>query len=197
MALKRQKNKSRWQIPHLLPLPELKIFRRSCDGQSHSRTGRMSKRKWRRWENFDSVSQAGETHKFYEWFIFRWEIPVLVYICIGITQYRQRDWRYKREKGTLMVKIKIKIKIKKYEGKEGMTSELNGRISVCFCLFVCFCFSGPQMQHTEVPRLGVKLELQLLAYTTATATPVPGPVWDLRHQSWQHQILKPLSRARN
>ena len=82
-----------------------------------------------------------------------------------------------------MVKIKIKIKIKKYEGKEGMTSELNGRISVRFCLFVCFCFSGPQVQHTEVPRLGVKLELQLLAYTTATATPVPGPVWDLRHQS--------------
>ena len=30
-------------------------------------------------------------------------------------------------------------------------------------------------QHMEVPRLGVELELQLLAYTTATAT------WDPSH----------------
>ena len=32
-----------------------------------------------------------------------------------------------------------------------------------------FCFLGPQQQHVEIPRLGVQLELQLLAYTTATA----------------------------
>ena len=32
-------------------------------------------------------------------------------------------------------------------------------------------FLGPHLQHTEVPRLGVESELQLLAYTTATATP--------------------------
>ena len=36
-----------------------------------------------------------------------------------------------------------------------------------------FCFLGPHLQCMEVPRLGVELELQLLAYTTATAT------WDL------------------
>ena len=33
------------------------------------------------------------------------------------------------------------------------------------CLFVCFL--GPHPWHMEVPRLGVQLELQLLAYTTA------------------------------
>jgi len=33
--------------------------------------------------------------------------------------------------------------------------------------FVCVCFLGPHPQHIEVPRLGVKLELQLPAYTTA------------------------------
>ena len=37
-------------------------------------------------------------------------------------------------------------------------------------LFVCFCFLGPNPRHMEVPGLGVKSELQLLAYTTATAT---------------------------
>ena len=33
-----------------------------------------------------------------------------------------------------------------------------------------FCFLGPQLRHMEVPRLEVKWELQLPAYTTATAT---------------------------
>ena len=36
-------------------------------------------------------------------------------------------------------------------------------------LFV-FCCLGPHLQYMEVPRLGVKAELQLPAYTTATAT---------------------------
>ena len=31
-------------------------------------------------------------------------------------------------------------------------------------------FLGPHAVHMEVPRLGVELELQLLAYTTVTAT---------------------------
>ena len=34
-----------------------------------------------------------------------------------------------------------------------------------------FLFLGPHPWHMEVPRLGVELELQLLAYNTATATP--------------------------
>jgi len=48
----------------------------------------------------------------------------------------------------------------------------------------------------EVPKLGVKSELQLLAYTTATAMWDPSCVWDLHHHSWQCQILDPLSKAR-
>ena len=49
----------------------------------------------------------------------------------------------------------------------------------------------------EVPRLGVKLELewQLLVYATGTATPDLSHVCNLHHSSWQHQILKPLSKA--
>ena len=38
-------------------------------------------------------------------------------------------------------------------------------------------------KHTEFLRLGVKLELQLLAYTTATATWDQSHVWDLQHSS--------------
>ena len=48
----------------------------------------------------------------------------------------------------------------------------------------------------KVPRLEVELELQLLAYTTATATTDGNYVCDLHHSSWQPQILNPLSRAR-
>ena len=51
--------------------------------------------------------------------------------------------------------------------------------------------------HMEVPRLGVQSELQLPAYTTATATQNLSCVWDLHHSSWQCQILSPLSEARD
>ena len=49
----------------------------------------------------------------------------------------------------------------------------------------------------EVPRLGVELELQLLAYTTATVTQDPSPVCDLCCSLQQHWILNPLSKARD
>ena len=39
--------------------------------------------------------------------------------------------------------------------------------------FFFFVFLGAHLRHTEVPSLGVESELQLLAYTTATATPDP------------------------
>ena len=58
-----------------------------------------------------------------------------------------------------------------------------------------FVFLGLHPWHMEVPRLGVKLELWLLAIATAT--------WDLsrvcnlHHSSWQCWILNPLSRTRD
>uniref|UniRef100_A0A8D0NTF1 Uroplakin 1A n=1 Tax=Sus scrofa TaxID=9823 RepID=A0A8D0NTF1_PIG len=47
--------------------------------------------------------------------------------------------------------------------------------------FVCFSpvFLGPHPWHKEVPRLGVELELQPPACTTAAATPDPSPICDL------------------
>ena len=49
----------------------------------------------------------------------------------------------------------------------------------------------------EVPRLGVESELELLAYTTATATQVLSCLCDLHHSSRQCRILNPLSKVRD
>ena len=71
---------------------------------------------------------------------------------------------------------------------------------VLFC-FVLFCFRWDLHIYVcgeeGVPRLGVELELQLLAYTTATATQDPSRICDLHHSSWQCQTPNPLSEARD
>ena len=54
-------------------------------------------------------------------------------------------------------KITPPLFLKTYEGKNTVT-------------FYLFFVLGPHLRHTEVPGLGVKAELQLLAYVTATAT---------------------------
>ena len=64
-------------------------------------------------------------------------------------------------------------------------------------LFFFFGFLEPHSQHMEVLRLGVELEVQPPAYTTATATWDLSHVCDLHHSSWQRQILNPLSEVRD
>ena len=49
----------------------------------------------------------------------------------------------------------------------------------------------------EVPRLVVKSELQLPAYTTTAAMPDPSLVCNLYHSSQQHWVLNPLNKARD
>ena len=49
----------------------------------------------------------------------------------------------------------------------------------------------------QVPRLGLKSELQLLAYTTAAAMPDLSCICDLCCNLWPHQILNPLSEAKD
>ena len=68
-------------------------------------------------------------------------------------------------------------------------------IIIFFCLFVCFL--GLHLQHIEVPRLGVEPELQLPTYLTATAMPDLRHICELCHSSRQHQILNPLSEAKD
>ena len=60
-----------------------------------------------------------------------------------------------------------------------------------------FGFLGPQPQHMDVSRLEVQSELQMPAYTTATAMWDLSCICDLHHSSWQHRILNPLREARD
>ena len=65
---------------------------------------------------------------------------------------------------------------------------------IFFTEIIIFLFLGLHLWYMEVPRLGVELELQLPADTTATATPHPSCFCDLHCSLWQRQILNPLSR---
>ena len=47
----------------------------------------------------------------------------------------------------------------------------------------------------EVPRPGIKLELQLLAYVTATAMPDLSHIYKIHHSLQQCQIFNPMSEA--
>ena len=47
----------------------------------------------------------------------------------------------------------------------GLIQSLSFHVSI----YLFFCFIGPHLWHTEVPRLGGESELQLPAYTTAIA----------------------------
>ena len=73
--------------------------------------------------------------------------------------------------------------------------ETTGSFSLIFFFFLFFL--EPHPQHMKVPRLGDELELQPLAYTTATAMPDPSLVFDLRHSSEQCWIFNPLREARD
>ena len=65
-------------------------------------------------------------------------------------------------------------------------------ISIPTFFFFNYCILGPHLWYMEVPRLGVKLELQLPVYTTATATQDPSHVCSWHHtahgnaRSWTH-----------
>ena len=67
----------------------------------------------------------------------------------------------------------------------------------CGAGFSLLCFLGQHPQHMEIPALGVIMELQLPAYTTATAMLDSSHVCNLHHSSWQCWILNPLSEARD
>ena len=56
-------------------------------------------------------------------------------------------------------------------------------------------FLGPHLRHMEVPRPGVKLELQLPAYATAVVD--LSHICNLYHNLWQCWILNSLSQARD
>ena len=75
-------------------------------------------------------------------------------------------------------------------------------LGLFFCLFVCFVlfffgFLGPHLQHMDVPRQRIDSELQLLAYTTATAMQGLSCVCAPHRSLQQYWIPDPLSKARD
>ena len=64
-------------------------------------------------------------------------------------------------------------------------------------IFFFLCLSRASLTASKIPRLGVKLELQLPAYTTATAMQDPSLVDGLHHSSRRRQIFNPLGEARD
>ena len=60
-----------------------------------------------------------------------------------------------------------------------------------------FFFLRLHLQHLEVPRLGAESELQLPAYSTATAMPNPSCICDLHCGLQQCRILNPQNHNRN
>ena len=64
-------------------------------------------------------------------------------------------------------------------------------------ILLFYVFLGLHPWHMEVPSLGVELEMQLLVYTIATATPdLSCRICDLDHSLQQCRLFNPLSEAR-
>ena len=78
----------------------------------------------------------------------------------------------------------------------GQDSSTGGCFSPSLSLSLSLFFLGPNLQHMEVPRLGVESELQLPAYSIAIAMPELSPVCNPHNSSWKYQIINPLSKAR-
>ena len=64
-------------------------------------------------------------------------------------------------------------------------------------LFFFFCLFRAHPRHMKLPKLGVKSDLQVLAYATAVAMPDLTCLCDLHHSSWHRCMLNPLSKARD
>ena len=63
----------------------------------------------------------------------------------------------------------------------------SNNIIILYTFRIFFVLLGLHLQHMEVPRLGIKSELQPLACATATAMPDPSHVCSLHHSSQQCQ----------
>ena len=68
---------------------------------------------------------------------------------------------------------------------------------VFFLFFFFFCLYKAAHVANGSSQAGVESEGQLLAYTTATATPDLNHIFNLYHSSWKHWILNPLCQARD
>ena len=87
------------------------------------------------------------------------------------------------------------LEVPRWLERSSSMSLCDGLLLLTFYFFILFFvslpFLGPLPWHMEVPRLGAEPELQLPAYTTATATWDLSPICDLHHSSQQRRIPQP------
>ena len=107
---------------------------------------------------------------------------------------RMRSGMFTRGQAPLHLNVLILNHVQYFAGSS------RGSCQPCvFFIFLLFYFSflGSYLRHMKVPRQKVKSQLQLPAYTTATATLDPSRVCNVHHCSWQRWIRNPLSEARS
>ena len=68
---------------------------------------------------------------------------------------------------------------------------------MCIYIYIHTYILWLQLQHTEDPGLGIKLELQLLAYNTAIAMQDLSHICNLRHSLQKLGVFTTLSEARD
>ena len=108
---------------------------------------------------------------------------------------KQHQTMYAEEKMFLFkVQQKNKIVIPHTKGLSIFKFSCTQSTEFLFCFVL---FLGPYPEHMEVPRLGIKLVLQLEAYATARTTPDPSCICNLCLSLQQHEIFNTLSGARN
>ena len=108
---------------------------------------------------------------------------------MGVGKCRQKRWEDREQMSPSPVRPWLRADIVCHAH-----FELGPDVYNFFFNFIFFCFLGP---HMKVPRWVVESELQLTAYTTATATQDLSHVCNLHHNSRQHWTLNPLSEARD
>ena len=82
----------------------------------------------------------------------------------------------------------------RYYSQAWLTINYSFLLIFVIIISVIFGFLGPHPWHMEVPRLGVQLELQLLAYTTATEMWDLSLIFDLHQSSRQRRSLTHWAR---
>ena len=109
---------------------------------------------------------------------------------------RPLAWELPHASGVTL-KNKIKQQQQKTPHKNQKPNQTKKLITLDQWLFYfIFLLFRATLSHTEVLRLGVESELQLLAYATVTALPDLSSISNLYNSLWQCQILNPLSEAR-
>ena len=111
---------------------------------------------------------------------------VIIKVAIHVSQEKNKTKQNKKQLYTFKAKQQNHFAASLEEKKQKEIPQLSFYVVVIVlvCLFV-LVFLGPHWWHVEIPRLGIKSALKLMA--TATATQDPNLVWKL-HCSSQQQL---------